>query len=198
MAKIEKDKIAQRHPNLQSWLNEIHVIDETPVESLTNQIHTPVDLITSQYGLEYCETETIAPLLTNLLKPGGRLVFVSHATDTDILKSMQEEKRAFDILDELKVFSTLKSYGDGRFQPAYFQKQLKKQLDAIHRKLVEQPAQLLQIFHQALGGLSQLTIDQLATQQTAGVQTLLCLRPARHSTRCNLRSRGHLRQLSRL
>lgn len=167
LAVINKSDIAKIHPDLVDHLNKIEVIDQTPIETIQEKINQQVDLITSQYGLEYCEIPAIAPQLANLLKPGGRLVFVSHANDTDILKSMKDEKMAFDILQEFKVFSSMKSYGEGRFQPAYYQKQLNKQLSAIHEKLVQKPMQLLQVFHQALGGLSQLTEAQLSTQKKA-------------------------------
>ncbi|WP_154222433.1 hypothetical protein [Marinicella rhabdoformis] len=167
LARIEKSDIMKAFPEVSSYLDGITVFDETAVEAIDEKIDQPVDMITSQYGLEYCETSIIAPQIYQLLKPGGCLVFVSHATDTDILKSMKSEKEAFDILQKLKVFSVLKSFGEGRFQPAYFHKQLTKQLPAIHQALIKKPMQLLQVFHQALGGLSQLSLDQIATQQRA-------------------------------
>ncbi len=167
LAKIDKERIAEIHHEMTSWLNDIEVIDETSIENIATKITQPVNLITSQYGLEYCDTEVIAPQLVALLKPGGRLVFVSHASDTAILVAMKAEKEAFDALQELKVFETMKGYGEGKYKAVYFQKQIQKQIKALHQKLIAQPVQLLQIFHQALSGLSQLTLQQLITQKQA-------------------------------
>lgn len=170
LAKIDKQAIASQHPETADWLKDIKVLDSTAIEDLAVVIEQPVDLITSQYGIEYCDIESIAPQILPLLKPGGRLVFVSHAADTAILSAMKEEQMAFDLLNDWRVFETMKSFGEGRYKPAYFQKQVLKQLSILHEHILQTPVQLLQIFHQALGGLSQLSITQLSTQREAVAQ----------------------------
>lgn len=167
IAKINKSTIINKNPELADVVREINIIDETSVEDLSEKIVGQVDIVTSQYGLEYCDTEPVAKKVYDLLKAEGQLVFVSHATDTDILKSMQEEKLAFDTLEDLKVLSLMKRYGEGRHQAAYFQQQINKQLKQLHKILLDKPLQLLQIFHQAMGGLSKLSLSQLEMQKEA-------------------------------
>lgn len=164
-ASIDKSVIASQHPELADVLNDVVVIDNTTIEKLTDVVVNPVDLITSQYGIEYCDTEKVAPVLFKSLKPGGRFVFVAHATETAISGFMQQERQAFEFLQKLAVFDTLIAFAEGRMKAKLFQGHVKKSLKKIHEALAQKPVQLLQIVHQALGGLSQLNLKQLISQK---------------------------------
>lgn len=108
-ANIEKSTIERSHPNLQHAIKEIAFISNCLVEDI-DLPEQSVDLITSQYGIEYCNWKQTAEKVKQLLKPNGKLVFISHAPSTSIMAFMKVEKTQYDFLSSIGIFKTLENY----------------------------------------------------------------------------------------
>ncbi len=68
------------------------------------------DLVTSQYGLEYCNLEALSDRLVKLIKPNGKLVMMTHATDSDMSSTMSQEAGDYQMLKEAGYFKLLSSW----------------------------------------------------------------------------------------
>jgi ubiquinone/menaquinone biosynthesis C-methylase UbiE len=108
-ANIEKSNIERSHPNLQPALEQISFISDCLIEDLDLPKHS-IDLITSQYGIEYCDWQRTAKKVKELLKPNGKLVFISHAPSTSIMAFMKVEQSQYDFLGSIGVFKILENY----------------------------------------------------------------------------------------
>ncbi|MEM1080016.1 MAG: class I SAM-dependent methyltransferase [Pseudomonadota bacterium] len=96
-AHIQPERAAQAHGLNPSLIERIEFIDQTPFEQYQATDET-FDLIISQYGMEYCHWRLAAAQCQRLLKPSGRLVIVSHAVDSDILSTMQDEYADYQVV----------------------------------------------------------------------------------------------------
>lgn len=94
-----------------SALDQIEFIFGCPIEALTqDHFAGPFDLVTSQYGLEYCDLGVVAPIVAGLMKPGGQLVMVTHASDSDMAHAMAKEAVEYEALVEQGYFKVLASW----------------------------------------------------------------------------------------
>lgn len=187
LAKIDKSLVAKRFPKQASWIDEIELLQETAIEQISQHLSSSFDLISSQYGLEYCNLDLVADQLLQLLKPTGKLVFVSHAADTAILSLMRDEGEAFVQLQKSGVFETLGAFAAGSLKAAQFQKQLPKLLNQVNDLMQTKPNQLLQTIYRALQGLSRLSLGQLLRDKNAVGEF------SRQHLLANLRTRDLLR-----
>ena len=108
-ATINTAAIVKNKPHLSELLNRVNFISNCRVEDI-DLTSESVDLITSQYGIEYCDWKLVAERVFDLLKPNGEFAFISHAQSTDIRKTMCEEQRQYMFLNELKIFTLVNSY----------------------------------------------------------------------------------------
>ena len=56
------------------------------------------DLVTSQYGIEYCDDDRTAPEVARVLAPGGRVALLLHHADSRLVQVAREELRLADWL----------------------------------------------------------------------------------------------------
>ncbi|PIE37476.1 MAG: hypothetical protein CSA53_06030 [Gammaproteobacteria bacterium] len=170
IAHIDTAIIAQRFPKKEKYLADIQVLDNTAVESLNETLTNPVDFISSQYGLEYCSADDIAPVLAALLKPGGRLAFVAHATDSAIAHTMQSELLAYEKLVELGVFRLIARFGKGDINADKFAKQLPKKVQTLTALQQQSPHPLVAGVLNALGGLQRLPVNALKQERANALE----------------------------
>lgn len=158
--------IIQRQPALADLIERIEFHPATPVESLPFEADS-VDLVTSQYGLEYCELESAGQSLARVLKPDGRLVMVCHGADSDMLATMQAEHADYALLEEARVFSVLRSWERGQLDELSF----RQRIERIGRKLAADrkraQAPLLAEVLNSLAELLRLPNDRLRQQRGA-------------------------------
>lgn len=108
-AQINKQSIIQKNPSQSKYLSKIHLFPNCPVENIefeSNQF----DLITSQYGIEYCQWDVSAQQIYRLLKNGGEFTMISHSGSTKIIKYMNIEKNNYQYLFQIGLFRYLEQY----------------------------------------------------------------------------------------
>jgi len=103
-ASINVHLIKGQFPEISELIDSITFIDEVALESFDATRYS-FDLICSQYGIEYCDLATVAKKISVLLKPAGRLAFVSHARDTKILDITEND---YNLLESMHFFTRVK------------------------------------------------------------------------------------------
>lgn len=183
-AALDAAALAAIWPEELDFLKGIEFVFGCPIETITDDhVSGPFDLVTSQYGLEYCNLELVAPIISGLVKPGGRLVLVTHATDSEMAHAMAGEADDYEVLAEHGYFKLLASWAKGQLSGQALVDRLNRvvvSLMPIWQK-TSSPllAQVIQAGRIALGqptsqlmGQRQLAADYL-TQLQAGHQRLL-------------------------
>lgn len=100
------------------------------------------DLITSQYGLEYCEEDASAATAARLLKPGGTIALLSHAATSEILKTMVSEQAQYACLADLNILYALEALTAGRVSEAGFIGTLEQAAPALRREFERSGSEL--------------------------------------------------------
>ncbi len=132
-ADINGTSIHSRFPDESENLNMIQLISNCKVENI-NLDDNKFDLITSQYGIEYCNWEKAAQQVHRLLKINGSFVMIAHSGSTEIIKTMQIEKSDYEFLKTIEFFQCFDAYCSNLSSYNDFIKQLKlKQKVAINR-----------------------------------------------------------------
>lgn len=139
-AAIRPDAMASRHPGQAEWIQSVQFLPETRFEDFSAPVGQ-FDLITSQYGIEYCDLEAVADNAHLLLKSGGRLAILSHALGSDMLRTMEAEYRDYRRLDQMQVFRRLDEFLQGDLNPAGFRRALSRMRAELigQRKRLERP-----------------------------------------------------------
>jgi len=108
-ATISPDAIAAKYPDQAELLKRIQFISDCKVEDI-DLPGASFDLVSSQYGIEYCDWGKAANQVVRLLKPGGRLVMVNHTATSDIMQFMEQEHREYSMLEKSGFFSAINGY----------------------------------------------------------------------------------------
>lgn len=111
--KINKKNIINKYPRQANYLSQINIISPCKVENIelrSNQF----DLITSQYGIEYCNWNIAAEQINKLLKIGGVFTMISHTASTQIMRYMSDEKKDYYFLYDIGLFKTLLKYSNNK------------------------------------------------------------------------------------
>lgn len=108
-ASIEKSIVEKKYTDLKEAIEKIEFIPDCLVENI-NLPEQSFELITSQYGIEYCNWQLTAEKIKGLLKPNGKLVFISHAPSTSIMAFMKVEQSQYDYLSSIGLFNVLENY----------------------------------------------------------------------------------------
>lgn len=132
-ADIRPDAIARRRPDVAELVEGIQFHGRTSVEALPFEDQS-FDLVTSQYGLEYCRLDTAAGELARVIRPGGCLAVLAHEASTEVIETMAEEERAYQLLESVRFFRVLRSWVKGQLAPPDF----RQRLEGIQRRLREE------------------------------------------------------------
>lgn len=91
-------------------LARIHFHPRTPAEALPFADAT-VDLVCSQFGLEYSDTVRSIPELARVLRAGGRAALILHHGDSSFVRSARDEARGIDyVLDDTRVYLKTRNF----------------------------------------------------------------------------------------
>ncbi|MEJ2513635.1 MAG: class I SAM-dependent methyltransferase [Gammaproteobacteria bacterium] len=129
-ARIDPASVAAAHPEVADAVQRVRFQGQTPVESL-DLPEASFDLVTSQYGIEYCDPEPAARRVAALLKPGGRLVMLCHEASSDILRTMEAEAADYRRLRELGFPAGLRRFLAGTLSFARFRKLMRNVGEAL-------------------------------------------------------------------
>ena len=127
---IDQDSAGRNHPRWQGLIDRVTFVSECPVEHLEFE-HQSFDLVTSQFGLEYSDVTRASFTLQRVLKPGGRLVMLTHDPDSEIFVHLAALEAEYQQLEELGLFSMMNSFMTKRLT---FQ-QFNRRLRAIRKRL---------------------------------------------------------------
>lgn len=165
-ARIRPDRIAQRSPADAESLAAIRFLGETPVEALPFE-EGSFDLVTSQYGLEYCRLDEAAAQVARVLTPGGRLVMVCHAPSSEMIETMAEEQRDYQALESARFFGVFRSWVGGQLSEPDLQQRLarvQRQLSEAYRR---SRSPLLGQVIQSVGSLLDMNLGELRKNKSA-------------------------------
>ncbi|MEN1727516.1 MAG: class I SAM-dependent methyltransferase [Pseudomonadota bacterium] len=162
--------IAQRIGADAELLERIRFQGETAIELLPFETDA-FDLITSQYGLEYADLEQAAGELARVLSPGGTLVFVHHAADSEMIRTMAAEAEDYRTLSETGLLKMVRSWANGQLADPDFSKRLESPL----RRLMQQARRpgaspLLVQVAQSFGSLLQMPMNLRRQQKSAAAE----------------------------
>jgi len=166
-SQINPQAVLKQFPDKQQVIDDINFISGCLVEQLIEHVDDSFDLIVSQYGIEYCDTEAAAHSVASVLKPGGRLVFVSHDSDTAILRYMQEEEQVYQLFDELKGWDMLQQFGIDQLSVNGFKNRLNDFLTALKQHVTMQHMPLVNQWGQAMVQLLSMSNQSLKQQRQA-------------------------------
>ncbi len=82
----------------------VSFIGNNSVESLPFEAAS-VDLVISQFGVEYSNLANTIPEVARILKPGGTVAFICHHSDSAIVKSGVSKNQAFELLQKHQIVS---------------------------------------------------------------------------------------------
>ncbi|NKI35017.1 class I SAM-dependent methyltransferase [Wenzhouxiangella sp. XN79A] len=131
LADIQPQRIRQRFPALAKYIDTIGFVGNQPFEAVALD-DASQDLIVSQYGIEYCEPEPAARQCARLLKPGGRMALVTHATDSAMRATMQQELEQYEVLADSGLFQRAREWRSGSLGAEGFVRALAR-IDAVIR-----------------------------------------------------------------
>lgn len=151
-AELDPDALMRPWPQLASAFQRIRFHSNQPVETLKFP-PASVDLVTSQYGLEYCEWDAAAAVVARILRPGGRLAMISHAPNTAMLTAMRREEEDYQLLDQLQAVPRLRQWLGSDVDSTWLQQQLEPMGRQLEQYLKQQDSVLLREMLHTVHGL---------------------------------------------
>lgn len=130
-ADIDATALIEKNPAFQRQIQAIEFIPNTLFEDFAAEADS-MDLVSSQYGIEYTDWETSAKKIHQLLRPGGYFSLICHAFDSKIMTQMEIQQRDYARLIDIELFSQELDLQDARAFPEKFVKQLASALDTIY------------------------------------------------------------------
>lgn len=116
-ARIHPEVVRQHYPRWADLVGDIRFVGNRRFETVAME-PASVDLIASQYGIEYCDWPAAAAKSFELLRPGGHLAFLSHSLSSDMLERMQQEQAEYQQLHELGLVELFRKLLDGAIDEA--------------------------------------------------------------------------------
>ena len=158
-AKIDTAAMSERFPEVAEWLPDVRFIGEQRVEDLDFE-DASFDLVTSQFGIEYCDWAAAAAQIGRLLRPAGRLALVTHESTSDILVTMEREYREYQLVEQLGFHSMVSGYLHGEVSYANLKSSMRKALDELGAVQRSSPSPFL---HSMLMGINGIMVISKST-----------------------------------
>jgi len=171
LADIQPARIVQRFPALAAFIERIRFVGTRPFEDIALG-DASQDLIVSQYGIEYCDPEAAARQCARLLRPGGRLALITHATDSAMRSTMEQELAQYEAVVEAGLFDRADAWRAGSLDAEGF-KQALAEIDAAIRRQPNAAASPLFAYVLGLTGqAARWTSAQLQAQRAAVIDAV--------------------------
>jgi len=131
-AAVDLATLDQIWPDRVGDLQDIEFVFSCPLERMHELgPKGPFDLVTSQYGLEYCDLAIAGPMIASALKPGGYLAMVTHAGTSEMAGTMAEEAADYQLLEDQGYFKLLSSWSKNQLSGQDLAKRLQKVAEAL-------------------------------------------------------------------
>ncbi|MEE4246375.1 MAG: class I SAM-dependent methyltransferase [Kangiellaceae bacterium] len=130
IVKFHSEKLLKNYPELQLLVESIDFKSGTPLEQLEIE-DSSLDLICSQYGIEYTNWTIAAQLVSKWLKKDAKFCVISHALDTEVVKRMKQEAQYYGIFNNTDFYSRGRSvfkHNPGRKELTSFLEPVLKEL----------------------------------------------------------------------
>ena len=163
-AQIRPEAIEKQFPAQGHLLKQIHFVPNTRVEEL-DLTGAGFDLVTSQYGLEYCDWQSAADAVWTLLKPGGRLVLVCHSASSDIMAFMEREHREYAMLEDLGFFESTAAFLQKGINEQQFRSALETIGTEVGKQVRSSPSPLFNSVLNMSGGVLGMSSEGLAERK---------------------------------
>lgn len=167
-AAIDAQRIRRLHRG-QSGADRVQFVGDQPFEQFALDPGS-VDLMVSQYGIEYCHWRLAAERAFELLKPEGRLAMITHAPDSDMLMTMRVEAGEYERIERLKLLAAFNAWLEGRIGPDRLAKVVREARKIVGRAMRHNPSPLYRYVMEMLEGLWQVGPDNFHRYR-APVQT---------------------------
>jgi SAM-dependent methyltransferase len=135
-ANIDPLALAENNPGFKTQIAAIEFVPNTSFENFDGKAAS-VDLIASQYGIEYTDLHQAAENVARLLRPGGYFSVVSHCLESKIMAEMEVQQRDYARLVEMDLFAEEIVLQDVVADPNKFVEQLDATLDNIYAIFVK-------------------------------------------------------------
>jgi SAM-dependent methyltransferase len=168
-AEVQPRRVRERHPQWAGLVDRIRFVGGRPFEGIA-VAPASVDLIVSQYGIEYCDWQRAAEQCARLLKPGGRLALISHSPDSDMLETMRAERAEYRVLAELELEGVIGAYLKGSGAAGDARAALESLRDALISHPRARDSALLGYALELVGGVLRMPRAQLQQQRPAVMQ----------------------------
>lgn len=166
LAEIRPELVAKRFPALAQHVNSVRFVGGRAFEDVALD-DASQDLIVSQYGIEYCESGAAASQCARLLKPGGELAILTHAPDSDMRATMQDEFEQFELLESLGIVTALNDWDAGRIGTPELKRRLADSVQTLRREAALPQSGLYQYALNLCQQASRMTDGQLVGQKSA-------------------------------
>lgn len=130
-ADIDAAALIEKNPAFENHIRAVEFLPNTPFENFPAKAAS-VDLVSSQYGIEYTDWKMSAEKISRMLRPGGYFSLVCHALDSKIMTQMEIQQRDYARLLDIELFSREIEPQGTRASPEKFVKQLEHALDEIY------------------------------------------------------------------
>jgi ubiquinone/menaquinone biosynthesis C-methylase UbiE len=158
-ADIDAASVINHNPGLAQHLRAIEFIPNTLLEDLP-EATASVDLVTSQFGIEYTDWARSAGNIYRILKQDGCFSLICHALDSKIVTEMELQVADFARLSRVTIFSHGVEFEDSPDFPKKFASQLNEALAEIYEIFQRNRSQLLSAIGSTLENIRKRALQQ--------------------------------------
>jgi SAM-dependent methyltransferase len=130
-ADIDVAGLIEKNPGLERHIGAVEFLPNTLFEEFPTEAAS-VNLVASQFGIEYTDWEVSAEKIAHLLRPGGYFSMICHAPDSTIMSRMEVQRSDYARLLKLELFSQDIEFPGASAFPEQFIQQLASALDTIY------------------------------------------------------------------
>jgi ubiquinone/menaquinone biosynthesis C-methylase UbiE len=155
-ADIDLTRVIERHPQLGQHAQAIQFLPGTLLEDVAEAPES-IDLVTSQYGVEYTDWRASADNIVRMLRPGGHFSMVCHDLNSKVTREMERQQAGYAQLVDVGLFS---SVDEPDPSPEKFSQQLEETCAELYELFQrDRSSQLFSAAGQRLEDIRKLTLQ---------------------------------------
>jgi len=162
LAENFQKSVINNFPEQKTNSNKITFINNTPVENLPFE-DGQFNIVTSQFGFEYCDWSKGAAEVARVLQAGGRFALITHNPESSIIATMSQERNEHEFIESLDFDSLFNEYYENKFAYTSFRRKIKKINKSILSYQEIKKSMLLENFLNMLSSIMASTEKHLIT-----------------------------------